>query len=68
MNMITELYIHYKKYLKLLKFYYSYNSINKCIDNYLYSEIQPLLKSIQRKINDKSDTDEEIKYIINKLS
>ena len=68
MNMITELYIHYKKYLKLLKFYYSYNSINKCIDNYLYSEIQPLLKSILRRLNDQSDLDEEIKYILNKLA
>ena len=68
MNMITELYIHYKKYLKLLKFYYTYDSKNKCIDNNLCSDIQPLLKNIQRKINDKSDTEEEIKYIINKLS
>ena len=67
-NMMSELYIHYKKYLKLLKFYYTYDSKNKCIDSNLCGEIQPILKNIQRQLNDKADTDEEIRYILNKLS
>jgi len=67
-NMMSELYIHYKKYLKLLKFYYTYDSKNKCIDSKLCGEIQPILKNIQRQLNDKADTDEEIRYILNKLS
>ena len=67
-NMMSELYIHYKKYLKLLKFYYTYDSKNKCIDSNLCGVIQPILKNIQRQLNDKADTDEEIRYILNKLS
>jgi len=67
-NMMSELYIHYKKYLKLLKFYYTYDSKNKCIDSNLCDVIQPLLKSIQRQLNNKADTDEEIRYILSKLS
>jgi hypothetical protein len=66
-NMMNELYIHYKKYLKLLKVYYTYDSTCKCIDEDQCHKIQPLLKSIQRKLNDNLDTEEEIKYILNKV-
>ena len=66
-NMMNELYIHYKKYLKLLKVYYTYDSTCKCIDEDQCHKIQPLLKSIQRKLNDNLDTEEEIRYILNKV-
>jgi hypothetical protein len=67
-NMMNELFSHYKKYLKLLKFYYTYDSTCKCIDEDQCQKIQPLLKSILRRLNDQSDLDEEIKYILNKLA
>ena len=67
-NMITDLFSHYKKYLKLLKFYYTYDSTCKCIDEDQCRKIQPLLKSIQRRLMDQADLDEEIKYILNKLA
>tara|TARA_R110000772_G_scaffold199433_1_gene310051 strand:+ start:607 stop:1317 length:711 start_codon:yes stop_codon:yes gene_type:complete len=67
-NMMNELFSHYKKYLKLLKFYYTYDSTCKCIDEDQCSKIQPLLKSILRRLNDQADLDEEIKYILNKLA
>jgi len=64
---MNQLFSHYKKYLKLLKFYYTYDSACKCIDEDECHKIQPLLKSIQRKLNDNLDTEEEIKYILNKV-
>jgi len=67
-NMMNELFSHYKKYLKLLKFYYTYDSTCKCIDEDQCRKIQPLLKSIQRRLMDQADLDEEIKYILNKLA
>ena len=67
-NMIIELYGHYKKYMKLLKYYYTYDSKQRCLDNQLSDLISPLLKSIQRSLNDNLDTDEQIKYILNKMN
>ena len=67
-NMMNSLFSHYKKYLKLLKFYYTYDSTCKCIDKDQSLKIQPLLKSILRRLNDQADLDEEIKYILNKLA
>ena len=67
-NMMNELFSHYKKYLKLLKFYCTYDSTCKCIDEDQCRKIQPLLKSIQRRLMDQADLDEEIKYILNKLA
>jgi hypothetical protein len=67
-NMMNELFSHYKKYLKLLKFYYTYDSTCKCIMEATCLNIQPLLKSILRRLNDQADLDEEIKYILNKLA
>ena len=66
-NMMNQLFSHYKKYLKLLKFYYTYDSTCKCIDEDQCRKIQPLLKSIQRRLMDQADLDEEIKYILNKV-
>ena len=67
-NMMNELFSHYKKYLKLLKFYYTYDSKHGYIDEDQCRKIQPLLKSIQRRLMDQADLDEEIKYILNKLA
>jgi hypothetical protein len=67
-NMLLELYSHYKKYIKLLKYYYTYDSNLRCIDNDRCDLISPLLKSIQRKLNQNIDSEEEIKYILNKLN
>tara|TARA_R110000803_G_scaffold9115_3_gene29033 strand:- start:1966 stop:2655 length:690 start_codon:yes stop_codon:yes gene_type:complete len=67
-NMMNELFSHYKKYLKLLKFYYTYDSTCKCIDEDRCHKIQSLLKSIQRRLMEQADLDEEIKYILNKLA
>ena len=67
-NMMNSLFSHYKKYLKLLKSYYTYDSTCKCINEDQCHNIQPLLKSILRRLNDQADLDEEIKYILNKLS
>ena len=67
-NMMTDLFSHYKKYLKLLKFYYTYDSKHGYIDEDQCSKIQPLLKSIQRMLLEQADLDEEIKYILNKLA
>ena len=66
-NMIVELYGHYKKYIKLLKYYYTYDSKEQCLDTQNSDLISPLLKSILRKLNDNLDTEEKIKYILNKM-
>ena len=57
-NMMNSLFSHYKKYLKLLKSYYTYDSTCKCINEDQCHNIQPLLKSILRRLNDQADLDE----------
>lgn len=59
---------HFKKYIKLLTYYFCYDSKRKCFDEFKEPIIKPITKSITRDIYNQLEYTEEIPFMLKVLS